>query len=213
MKRKKLKIKNSWENNKKKVKSVLYKLVYIFGVILVIYNVLYIVNNTLSGKKYINIFGKIYITTEKEDSMKKGGREVNSEKSGIQYVKKNDLVFVIKTSEKNINIQDIIGYDINDEITLHRVVNIENKNNTIYYETKADNYINNDIERKTINQINGKIFIKIPLIGIIFRVIENKAATIIIVILLFLKFSLNKYKYERYGKIKRKNKKHVIQNS
>lgn len=196
--------------NKKKIKNILYKFVYIFSVILIIYNVLYITNNMLFGKKYINVFGIIYITTEKEDSMKKSDRNIDIGESGIQYVKKNDLVFVIKTSAKNINIQDIIGYDINDEITLHRVVNIENSNNTIYYETKADNYIHNDIEKKTINQINGKIFIKVPFIGIIFRLLENKVATIIIVIILFFKFSFNKIKYERYGKIKRNNKKHIM---
>ena len=208
MRKKELKTKNSWVSKNKKLKKIIYKILYVFCIILILYNVLYIINNTINKQKYINLGNTLYITTEKEDSMKRKKNDTNEQ----TFVNKNDLVFVWKCKANDIQINDIIGYDINSEITFHRVVNIEEDNDITYYETKADNYMYNDIERKTLNQVNGKILFRIPLIGVVFRLFENKIMTIFIIIVLLLKFSfnnyrneINRYRNERHKEIKRKD--------
>ena len=208
MRKKELKTKNSWVSKNKKLKKIIYKILYVFCIILILYNVLYIINNTINKQKYINLGNILYITTEKEDSMKRKKNDTNEQ----TFVNKNDLVFVWKCKANDIQINDIIGYDINSEITFHRVVNIEEDNDITYYETKADNYMYNDIERKTLNQVNGKILFRIPLIGVVFRLFENKIMTIFIIIVLLLKFSfnnyrneINRYRNERHKEIKRKD--------
>lgn len=184
-----MKIKNSLINNK--TKKIINKILYILFIILIIYNTLYIINYSIKSKKYVNIFNKIYITVAKDTSMKP---EIN----------KNDLIFVIKVKENKIAENDIIGYDINNEIVFHRVYYVKKENNKNYYLTKADNYIHNDLEEKTIEQINGKILIRIPSIGILFRLFENKIITIFIIIILLLKYSFNKYRHEKNKNIKEK---------
>ncbi len=208
MRKKELKTKNSWVSKNKKFKKIIYKILYVFCIILILYNVLYIINNTINKQKYINLGNTLYITTEKEDSMKRKKNDTNEQ----TFVNKNDLVFVWKCKANEIQINDIIGYDINSEITFHRVVNIEEDNDITYYETKADNYMYNDIEKKTLNQVNGKILFRIPLIGVVFRLFENKIMTIFIIIVLLLKFSfnnyrneINRYRNERHKEIKRKD--------
>lgn len=208
MRKKELKTKNSWVSKNKKLKKIIYKILYVFFIILILYNVLYIINNTINKQEYINLGNTLYITTEKEDSMKRKKNDTNEQ----TFVNKNDLVFVWKCKANDIQINDIIGYDINSEITFHRVVNIEEDNDITYYETKADNYMYNDIERKTLNQVNGKILFRIPLIGVVFRLFENKIMTIFIIIVLLLKFSfnnyrneINRYRNERHKEIKRKD--------
>ena len=208
MRKKELKTKNSWVSKNKKLKKIIYKILYVFCIILILYNVLYIINNTINKQKYINLGNTLYITTEKEDSMKRKKNDTNEQ----TFVNKNDLVFVWKCKANDIQINDIIGYDINSEITFHRVVNVEEDNDITYYETKADNYMYNDIEKKTLNQVNGKILFRIPLIGVVFRLFENKIMTIFIIIVLLLKFSfnnyrneINRYRNERHKEIKRKD--------
>lgn len=199
MKRKELKTKNFLINNKTKntikkiVRNVINKILYILFIMLILYNVLYIINNTANSKKYVNIFNKIYITVEKDTSMK-------------PKINKNDLIFVVKTNEGKIKEGDIIGYDINDEIVFHRVYQIKQENNRNYYLTKADNYMHNDLEEKTKEQINGKILIKIPFIGLLFKLFENKIITIFIIIILLLRYSFNKYRHEKNKDLKQRRK-------
>ena len=195
--RRKLKTRNLWGNNKKNkiLNKIIFKALYIIVIILITYNALYIINNALYLKKYVSIFGKIFITTQKDNSMK---TDIN----------KNDFIVLYKVKYNEIKNNDIISYDINNEITLRKVVDIEQKNGQYYYETKANNYYHNDLEKKTIDQINGKILFKIPFIGFIFRGFENKIVTIIIVIILLLRLSFNKYVQSRNKKMnKYKNKK------
>lgn len=190
-----MKTKNSLinEKNKKILKKILFKILYIIIIILIIYNLLYIINNTFNNKKYVSIFGKIYITTEKDKSMKPN-------------INVNDFIIVKKVDKQTIKRGDIIGYDINDEITFRKVIGIEENEGITYYQTKGNIYHNNDLEKKTYEQVNGKIAVRIPIIGLIFRIFENKIITIFLMLVLLLKFSFNKYRYKKSKKIKEQNK-------
>lgn len=123
----------------------------------------------------------------KEDTMK----------NSIYY---NDLVFI----EKNINIEqlnekDIIAININENTTISRIYQISNDKKEIV--VKGDNNLH--INNKTIDQNNleGKIVFKIPWIGFFISILETKFITIIFIIILILRFLLNKEIYRRRKKL------------
>lgn len=184
----------------KKIKNifqkVLIKALYILFIILVIYNILYIINYSANSKKYISIFGKLYITTVK----------VNDSKP---VIKVNDFIVVKKADQTKIKKDDIIGYDINNEIAFHRVYSVKKESGIYYFFTKADNSYYNDIEAKQIEQINGKIIVRIPIIGLLFRLFENRIITIFIMIILILKFSFNTYKFNQNKKRRIETEKNI----
>lgn len=188
-------MKNSSEKNKtkKEIVNVLRKILkYIctfIGVCLIIYNILYLYNNTVKDKKYAQIFN-LYISTEKENSMS-------------PTITKNSLIIGYKL--KDIVQNEIVGYDIDNSIKYHRLMKIKSENGKITYITKADNNYHEDIEEKQISDLKAKIIIKIPMIGWLFRIFESKITTVIIILLLGIQYSYNNYKIKQI--IKRKNEK------
>ena len=154
----------------------LFKFVlYCIAIIIVIYNSLYVMNYTFKGKKYISIGKETYVVRYREDESMK------------PYINIDDLVIVKKISAEDIKINDVIGYDTNNQVVFHRVIDIKNNNGTYYFYTKADGYMHNDLEPKTIEQINGKITKKIPIIGKILKNFENKITLLIICIILVIR--------------------------
>lgn len=233
-KRKKLKTKNSLMNNVKKninkikenskksranitnniektkqekaniiITKIIAKIIKIFCIILVIYNILYIINYSANGKKYASIFGLINIATVKDNTMKK---ELNN----------NDLVITIKTNDKNLKVGDIIGYTIGTNTTFHRIEKITIENNKYYFLTKGANNYYYDIEEKTIEQVNGKVSLRIPIIGFIFKIFENYVMTIIIIIIFLLRLSYLNYLKKNSKKRKKEkeiNKRQIKENN
>lgn len=192
-----MKTKNSWAKNKiKKVIAILLrkmlKCISIFlACCLIIYNILYLCNNVFRNKKYAQIFN-IYISTEKEDSMS-------------PEIKKNSLLIGCKV--KNVNEGEIIGYDIDNSIRYHRLFKIKNNDGKFTYMTKTDNNYQEDLEEKKLSDIKARIVIKIPVVGWLFRIFESKVTTVIIIILLCLRFSYNSYKIQLTKKRKSEKEK------
>lgn len=192
-----MKTKNSWAKNKiKKVIAILLrkmlKCISIFlACCLIIYNILYLCNNVFRNKKYAQIFN-IYISTEKEDSMS-------------PEIKKNSLLIGCKV--KNVNEGEIIGYDIDNSIRYHMLFKIKNNDGKFTYITKADNNYQEDLEEKKLSDIKARIVIKIPVVGWLFRIFESKVTTVIIIILLCLRFSYNSYKIQLTKKRKSEKEK------
>ena len=174
----------------KKLNNIKNIVLYFICTILILYNILFQINS-INNKQYIQLFN-LYITVITDNSM---SPELN----------KNTLVIGRKIQEKNIAINNIIGFDINGILQFHRLVRINNENGETTYITKADNNYNVDIEEKELEQIKAQIVIKVPIIGVIFLFFQTKIATILIIILLILKFIINKKKIKLSKK--RKNKK------
>ena len=186
-----MKTKNLWEKNKIRTwgAKILKCIGTFFICSLILYNILYVANNVFRNKKYVQIFG-IYISTEKEKSME-------------PIIQKNSLIIGHKL--KNVQQGEIVGYDIDNSIKYHRLTKIEIKDGKTTYITKAEQNYREDIEEKKKEDIKSKIVLKIPVIGWLFRLFESKITTIIIIIVLGLRFSYYNYKNELTKQ--RKNKK------
>ncbi len=175
-----MKTKNLWEKNKIRTwgAKILKCIGTFFICSLIIYNILYVANNVFRNKKYVQIFG-IYISTEKEKSME-------------PIIQKNSLIIGHKL--KNVQQGEIVGYDIDNSIKYHRLTKIEIKDGKTTYITKAEQNYREDLEEKKKEEIKSKIVLKIPVIGWLFRLFESKITTIIIIIVLGLRFSYYNYK-------------------
>ncbi len=177
-----MKTKNLWEKNKIRTwgAKILKCIGTFFICSLILYNILYVANNVFRNKKYVQIFG-IYISTEKEKSME-------------PIIQKNSLIIGHKL--KNVQQGEIVGYDIDNSIKYHRLTKIEIKDGKTTYITKAEQNYREDLEEKKKEDIKSKIVLKIPVIGWLFRLFESKITTIIIIIVLGLRFSYYNYKNE-----------------
>lgn len=175
-----MKTKNLWEKNKIRTwgAKILKCIGTFFICSLILYNILYVANNVFRNKKYVQIFG-IYISTEKEKSME-------------PIIQKNSLIIGHKL--KNVQQGEIVGYDIDNSIKYHRLTKIEIKDGKTTYMTKAEQNYREDLEEKKKKDIKSKIVLKIPVIGWLFRLFESKITTIIIIIVLGLRFSYYNYK-------------------
>lgn len=175
-----MKTKNLWEKNKIRTwgAKILKCIGTFFICSLILYNILYVANNVFRNKKYVQIFG-IYISTEKEKSME-------------PIIQKNSLIIGHKL--KNVQQGEIVGYDIDNSIKYHRLTKIEIKDGKTTYITKAEQNYREDLEEKKKKDIKSKIVLKIPVIGWLFRLFESKITTIIIIIVLGLRFSYYNYK-------------------
>ena len=87
----------------------------------------------------------------------------NSMKPGF---KRGDLI-IYKSLEKKDKIKenDVIAFNKNNQITIHRVYQIVIKNDKIYYITKGDNNGSVDSGSITRKEVIGKKVLNIPLIG------------------------------------------------
>ena len=80
-------------------------------------------------------------------------------------INKGDGVIACKIKEENIQVNDVIVFQAQDKILVHRVIEIENKNGRRHYKTKGDANGTPDNIDVTIDKIQGKVYLKIPYIA------------------------------------------------
>lgn len=166
------------------IKKTVLKLFYVLIGIISIYQMIFIVSTTITGKTYVEISG-ISIITINNDLMQPS-------------INKNALVILKKIDNNEYLAKgEIIGYTINDSIRINRIINIINNNGNTYYITKSDMNFHEDIEPVQKKNVKGKILIEIPGIGFLVKIAESKVTTIFIIIFLIIKFNYNKYVYKR----------------
>ena len=79
---------------------------------------------------------------------------------------RGDAVIIEKNDgNKLYNKDEIISFDYNGRNTIHRITEIEEKNGTYYYHTKGDSNNSEDTVLVPINNVYGKVLMKLPLIG------------------------------------------------
>lgn len=179
-----------------KIKKIFIKIIYIISVIAILYNVIFLIHKSITKQEYLKIF-EISLLTMNDNLME-------------DDINKNDLVIVKQINEKEIQEGDIIAYYINGEIRINKICNIYYDQNIrkVVYITKSNKNFQPDIEPIQINQIIGKKTTNIPLIGAVIKILQTKFASIIVLIILCIKYFYNKYLYnkkkERNRKLKRK---------
>ena len=81
-------------------------------------------------------------------------------------INKGDAVIAYKSVNPQINIDDVIVFEIPGKIVIHRVIDIEEIDGIKYYRTKGDANPTKDNFDVTIDIIKGKVKFKVPYISI-----------------------------------------------
>lgn len=75
---------------------------------------------------------------------------------------KGDAAIAIRVKEENIQVDDVIVFQTQDKILIHRVVEIENIDGINHYRTKGDVNSSRDNVDVTMDKIYGKVKFRIP---------------------------------------------------
>ena len=129
---------------KKIVKLILVNLISFIIMICVLYNILFSIITTISGKDYLEFFG-ISLFNIENDLMQ-------------DDLNKNDLVIVNQVEESKLHEGDIIAYTVNGQTRINKIIN---KNDG--YITKYNKNYQPDIERVEYNNIIGKVTKGLPM--------------------------------------------------
>ena len=129
---------------KKIVKLILVNLISLIIMICVLYNIVFSIITTISGKDYLEFFG-ISLFNIENDLMQD---ELN----------KNDLVIVKQVKESELHKGDIIAYTLNGQTRINKIINQNDG-----YITKYNKNYQPDIEAIQYNNIIGKVTKSLPL--------------------------------------------------
>ena len=81
-------------------------------------------------------------------------------------INKGDAVIAYKAVNPQINVDDVIVFEIPGKIVIHRVIDIEEIEGIKYYRTKGDANPTKDNFDVTMSQIKGKVKMRVPYIAI-----------------------------------------------
>jgi len=168
---------------------IIKKLLFIL-LIVMLYNMFLITKSTLEPSGAKEIFGyKAYIITT--DSMK-------------PTIKRGDVIIVDPVAEGKLMLDDIITIKKAGEIITHRIVEIKSEEQTEYI-TKGDNNAIQDSETVTYGQIQGKEVLRIPFLGSIILMLQNKIYIILIgtMIIIVCYITIKKYKKKKMRREKK----------
>lgn len=180
---------NSIKERKKNVQ--LIKNIINVIIVILIYNIILVLISCMNKIEPIFIFGlRAYkITTSSMEPT----------------IKTGDIIIIKKENENNLKKDDIITFYQKGENITHRILEINENGNRKEYITKGDNNKLKDTNRITYEDINGKFVVKIPYLGKIMEIFENKIIFLFIVLLSLLLYLYNASLQEK--KEKRRNKK------
>jgi len=76
-----------------------------------------------------------------------------------------DVAIIYKVKAEEVELNDIIAYQTEKQIILHRVLEIREKNEKYTFITKGDNNTQEDTNPVEEYQLLGKVIFKIPYLG------------------------------------------------
>lgn len=173
-----------------KIKKVLSKILYVIITICILYNIIYLINTTITKKEYISIFG-ISFFNMKSSAMK-------------PELSKNDFIIVKEDKNKALEMGDIIAYRVNGNIKINKIFYIQIDDGKIAYVTKSNQNYYPDNEKIKKEQIIGTVVVHVPILGFFTNILESKITSLIVILILVLKFSYNKEIYKKKRQRKRK---------
>ena len=161
-------------NKIKIIKLILYIIVFLF----ISYNIIFLLNTTITEKDYIKLFGITFLKMENELME--------------NDICLNDLVVLKSVNEKKLQVGDIIAYTVNGQTRINKIINIKNG-----YTTKSNKNYYPDIEKIQIENIIGEKVLNIPSLGILLEIMQSKITSIFIFIFLTSGFITNMYKEKK----------------
>jgi|GEM_PF-3418935 signal peptidase I, archaeal type len=117
-------------------------------------------------------------------------------------INQGSLVITRKVSDEKMQVGDVITYNVNDELVTHRIVQIQNENQTRSYITQGDRNQTADYLAVKPKQIEGRLMIVIPHMGRIGTIIQTERgqlALCLTVLQLWLLMSLFKQLIASYN--------------
>ena len=160
--------------------------------ICVLYNVFFLINTAISQKNYFHVFGITLFSMN-----------TNLMESDIS---KNDLIIVKEVTNSELQVGDIIAYEVNDQIRINKIVDEKDG-----YTTKFNQNYYPDIEKISIDQIIGKKIVSIPFLGILLTILQSKIVSLFVFFTLVIIFYY--YRYMQKNRIKREQKKNIYNNT
>lgn len=142
------------------------------------YNIIFLLNTTITQKYYMKIFGITFLNMESELME--------------DEISRNDFVILESVGEKDLKEGDIIAYTVNGQIRINRIINTKNG-----YTTKSNKNYYPDIEKIQIEDIIGKKVVNVPFLGMAVKILQSKLTSVFIFIILTLGFITNMYKYKK----------------
>lgn len=182
---------------KEKKKQIFNIIIYIIVTPILVYNISLIIQAIIKPNATPSFLGiKTYVVVS-------GSMEPE--------IKIGDIVVAKSVKSEELQIGDIICFRQSHSIITHRIVEINKTSSGTEYKTKGDNNNTQDIEAVNEKQVEGKVINKIPALGNISLLLQNKIAIIIIIVMFYIYIiSLNrkkKKKSDRYLKrLKHENK-------
>lgn len=174
---------------KVKFKKVIISFIYVIIMICILYNILFLINTSISKKEYFKLYGFSFFC------MKTNLME--------QDISKNDLIIIKEADSEDLQNNDIIAYDINGRVRINKIVYYEQNQ----YTTKSNKNYYPDIETITTSQIVGKKIANIPFLGVILELLQSKTVSIFTLVFLIFTFWYNRYMYLRRNERNKKRKK------
>ena len=92
-----------------------------------------------------------------------------------------DIAIIQKCSANDVNVGDIIEYQMEGYTVIHRIIEKNQRNGEFYFITKGDNNNSQDKEEVRENQLIGKVIFKIRYLGypaIWLHIVEENEQTI-----------------------------------
>ena len=175
----------------KKIIKIPVKCIYIIILISVLYNIIFLINTTISQKDYFKLFG-ISLFNMKTDLME-------------DDISKNDLVIIKEIEQQELQTGDIIAYNVNGKIRINKIINEKQG-----YITKSNRNYQPDIEKVDFNNIIGKKINNIPILGLIIGILQSRITSMIILITLIFVYFYNKNLYTKKKERVRKKKKYCM---
>ncbi len=126
-------------------------------------------------------------------------------KSMEPEIKVGDAVIISNINEYEIQVGDIISFYSDENLITHRVTSIENISGKLYFTTKGDNNFQNDQEIISIENIEGKVIIKLSNFENILKILRSPVIFITIIVFLILNviYSIKINKQRKLRKQKR----------
>lgn len=172
------------------IKVLFINLLYIIIIPIIIYDIILIAQSIVKPNVTPSIFG-IKTFTIISSSME-------------PTFKIDDIIFVKKIDENQLQIGDIISFIQDKDIITHRIEKIEKNEGGLVFITKGDANSTTDINKVKLSQIEGKYIFKISKVGKIFYILKNKVVFIIGTIILIICYIIENNKISK--KIERKEK-------
>lgn len=159
-----------------KIRKIINKIFVIFLLLILLYNIIFVIGHEINKKFNIKIFGTQAIL-------------ISGTAMGDKITNK-DIIIIKKTDE--IKEQDIIAFYENNSIKIRRVTNKKTQNDDTKYITKGDNYLYNDPKEITNQDIEGKVEKVIKNLAFILKILQSKIFMIFNTAILILVLWRNK---------------------